>query len=138
MPARGRRDKKSGSQNRNPAGGPAGRPAGAPRSVAELLTRGRAAALLPRKPQAFDWKEFIKQNLGPDLAPRVTSVELRRAGLIVMTDSAVWSARLRFALGEATPEIRRLKPEVSRIEVRVALGRSQPRSAGGSPADNSS
>ncbi len=127
MPARGRRDKKSGSQNRNPAGRIPGRPGGAPRSVAELLTRGRAAALVTQRPQVSDWKDFILQRLAPDLGPRVTSVELRRTALVVLTESAAWAARLRFALGEASAEVRRLKPEVTQVEVRVAPARSPPR-----------
>jgi hypothetical protein len=99
--------------------------------VAELLARGRAAALLTGKPGVFDWKDFIIDRLASDLGPRVTSVELRRTVLVVLTESAAWAARLRFALGEASAEIRRLKPEVTQVEVRVAPSRRPPRHPGG-------
>jgi len=123
MPARGPRNKKSRSQIRDSAT----RAASTPRSIAELLARSRTPGLKGRAPQPFDWVDFLRQalkdELGPEVAPRISSAELRQGGvLVVFADSAAWCARLRFTLADAAPALVARKPEILRIEVRTAPG----------------
>jgi hypothetical protein len=115
MPVGRFRYKKSGSQIR----GPGPRTASRPRSLAELLGRNGLAKSRPESAQPIDWIKFTRNHLPPELAPRVTGAELSRQVLCVRVDSAAWAARLRFALGEAAPEMRREMPQVTRVEVRV-------------------
>ena len=76
----------------------------------------------PKTSQLVDWIQFIQLYLPATLAARVSGAELAGRVLSVRAESAGWAARLRFALGETESEMRRVKPEVLRIEVGVSPG----------------
>jgi hypothetical protein len=64
------------------------------------------------------------EELAADLSSRITAAEYTDGGrLVIYTESAAWCTRLRYALAEALPAIRGRRPEVLRIEVRVAPAR---------------
>jgi hypothetical protein len=121
MPRPKSRNKKTGSQ----MGGPAPRAGSAPRSIGDLLTRSRAPALRRVGTQPFDWIGFLSEELIPDLSSRITTTEWAEGGrLVIYTESAVWCTRLRYALAEALPAIQGRRPEIRRIEVRIAPERA--------------
>jgi len=121
MPRPKSRNKKTGSQIRDPATR-AGSP---PRSIADLLTRSRAPALRRVGPQPFDWMGFLSEELAPDLSSRITTTEWTEGSrLVIYTESAAWCTRLRYALAEALPAIQGRRPEIRRIEVRIAPQRA--------------
>jgi len=116
MPKRRDRNKKSGSQIRARTPGAGSQP----RSVADLLARAGAVTLQKIKSQPFDWADFIRETLPPELTVRLTAAEFADGVLTLFTESAVWSARLRYALADAEATLQGLKPEIRRIAVRVA------------------
>ena len=90
-------------------------------SVKDLL--GRAVPVLSQAAdqtarQAF-WRPWLEARLPPGLPPRITGITERDGSLVVFADSPAWSARLRFALQELTPQIREAQPDISEVTVRV-------------------
>ena len=91
------------------------------RSVKDLLARAvpvlsQAADQTAR--QAF-WRPWLQSHLPPDLPARITGITEREGSLVVFADSSAWSARLRYALQELAPEIRRTQPDIKEVAVRV-------------------
>jgi hypothetical protein len=90
-------------------------------SVKDLL--GRAVPILSQAAdqtarQAF-WRPWLEAHLPPDLPARITGVTERDGSLVVFADSPAWSARLRYALQELTPQLRRAAPQVHEVRVRI-------------------
>jgi hypothetical protein len=90
-------------------------------SVKDLL--GRAVPVLSQAAdqaarQAF-WRPWLEARLPPELPPRITGITEREGSLTVFADSPAWSARLRYALQELTPQIREAQPDVNEVTVRV-------------------
>jgi hypothetical protein len=118
MPNRTGRNKKIGSQIR----GRVARERSRPRSVAELLAAPGSAARPPGGSQAPEWTDVIRGQLPAALGLHVSRAEYVKGALVLFTESAAWSARLRFALAEAGEAIRRLQPQVRKIVIRIAPG----------------
>jgi hypothetical protein len=90
-------------------------------SVKDLLARAvpvlsKAAAQTAR--QAF-WRPWLEARLPPGLPPRITGITQRDGNLVVFADSPAWSARLRYALQELTPQIKATQPDIEEVTVRV-------------------
>ena len=95
-------------------------------SVKDLLARA-----VPILSQAADqtarqtfWRPWLETHLPAELPARITGITERDGSLVVFADSPAWSARLRYALQELTPEIRKAHPAIKAVAVRV-----MPRSA---------
>jgi Dna[CI] antecedent, DciA len=106
----------SASESRHP--GSRSQPA---HSVKDLLARAvpvlsQAADQSAR--QAF-WRPWLEARLPPGLPPRITGITERGGTLVVFADSSAWSARLRYALQELTPQIRDAQPDIEEVAVRV-------------------
>jgi hypothetical protein len=76
----------------------------------------KAAAQTAR--QAF-WRPWLEARLPPELPPKITGITERDGILVVFADSPAWSARLRYALHELTPELRKTQPDIKEVTVRV-------------------
>jgi hypothetical protein len=139
--------KKTGARNATSAGPRAvpaaaapsrGRPLGrrrhAPHSVKQLLgggsLRGAAGALRDlqhTRPQAQEWVGWLRERLPAELAAHLNAVvcralpAMRAAQLVLFADSALWCARLRYALGTLEGQIRAHDAAITSIQVRVRL-----------------
>ncbi|HEV7716218.1 MAG TPA: hypothetical protein VGO53_11515 [Steroidobacteraceae bacterium] len=91
-------------------------------SVKALLSRSSQSALgrvaQQRQSQA-DWREWLRAKLPAALDMHVTGAVERDDSLVIFAESAAWSARLRFAVAEFETEIRREKPAIRSVNVRV-------------------
>ncbi|MGQ0835907.1 MAG: DciA family protein [Gammaproteobacteria bacterium] len=91
-------------------------------SVKGLLGRARNPVLSQisaQKGSQDAWRAWLATRLPEDLAGRVSGVVEREGVLTVFTESAAWSARLRFALAEADADVRARSPGLSRVVVKV-------------------
>jgi len=68
--------------------------------------------------QAF-WRGWLAEHLEPALARRLSGVVERDGALVLFAQSAVWSARLRYAVRDLELQIRATHPDITRITVRV-------------------
>ena len=66
-----------------------------------------------------DWRRWIEERLPAELKAQVTGVVERGDTLAVFTESAAWSARVRYALAEIEPAIRKESPAIRQTVVRV-------------------
>jgi hypothetical protein len=92
-----------------------------PHSVKDLLARSvpvlsQAADQSVR--QAF-WRPWLETHLPPELPARITGISERDGTLVVFADSPAWSARLRYALLELEPQLRRAAPHINEVRVRI-------------------
>ena len=90
-------------------------------SVKDLLARAvpvlsQAADQTAR--QAF-WSPWLQARLPPELRAKITGITEREGNLVVFAESPAWSARLRYALQELIPQIRKAQPDINEVTVRV-------------------
>jgi hypothetical protein len=76
-------------------------------SIADQAARQRA------------WREWLDARFPEPLRARITGVVERDGELVIFTASAGWGVRLRYALAELDGELRRARPEITRVLVRV-------------------
>jgi hypothetical protein len=91
-------------------------------SVKGLLDESRSAVLQrisAQKTAADAWLGWLAERLPKDLSSRISGVVERDRGLTVFTESAAWSARLRFALAEIDKDVREKSPGLTGVTVRV-------------------
>jgi hypothetical protein len=90
-------------------------------SVKDLLQRAHPAlARLSAQAQLEErWRTWLGRNLPVEAAAQVSSVVQRHDTLVIFTHSAVWSARVRFAVAEIETELKRAHPAISAVSVRV-------------------
>jgi hypothetical protein len=93
-----------------------------PDSVKALLGAARGPVLeriSAQKGSQAAWDAWLSAHLPEPLRARISGVLEREGALIVFTESAAWSARLRFALAEVEPDVRAERPDVKRVVVKV-------------------
>jgi hypothetical protein len=91
-------------------------------SVKALLERIPALALTRISDQAArqrEWRTWLEANLAKPVVDHVSGVVERDRTLVVFTESAAWSARLRYAIPELEEKVRASHPQIERVEVRV-------------------
>jgi hypothetical protein len=118
MPNKLRRDKRS--RTRNPATN-VSKPFRRPDSVKDLLdashpTLTRVADQAAR--QRF-WQQWLAQHLPAELTTRLSGIVEREDTLVIFTESAAWSARLRYLMQELEPLIKQTASTIQQISVRV-------------------
>jgi hypothetical protein len=97
----------------------------APKSIHELLDRGsKLRQIVKALPEQKDWSDWLREQLPDELAAHVlTAVPRGNPGapreLVLLADSAVWCARLRYALAALEEQIRARDAAIGRISVRV-------------------
>jgi hypothetical protein len=75
-------------------------------------------------PEQQSWLQWLRGQLASEQARHVVNVVPKDGALIVFTDSAAWSTRLRYALPGLMAEIRRRDAAMLRASVRVHPGGS--------------
>jgi hypothetical protein len=96
-------------------------PAGAPRSLGDIINRkgwlqGLAAAHVAQQ----DWLSWLQGQLPAELRAAAVNVIPKGRELVVMSRSAAWSTRLRYALAAIEKQIRERDPAISKVSVRIA------------------
>jgi len=117
MPKKTQRDKREKHLLRSVTG----RKSARIHSVKELLARatpGMTRITEQAARQQF-WHAWLCRNLPAELAAQITAVSERGGVLTIFAHSAVWSARLRYALAELQAPLRAAAPQLSSISVRV-------------------
>jgi hypothetical protein len=66
-----------------------------------------------------EWRQWLEDKLPAEAVERLSGVVERGDTLVVFTESAVWSARVRYAVAEIEPLIKEECREIQRVEVRV-------------------
>ena len=65
------------------------------------------------------WSEFFARRLPIELTSHLSGIVEREAALVIFAESAVWCARLRFAVAELRADIIAARPTIQHVEVRV-------------------
>jgi hypothetical protein len=118
MPNHTRRNKPRRSQNRAKTPGRS-RPG---HSVKALLEQARSplfGQISAPKGSQDAWQAWLATRLPEPVAGRISGVVEQAGVLTVFTESAVWSARLRLALGEIDADVRARNPGIARVAVKV-------------------
>src|SRR5215475_697572 len=118
MPNKLRRDKRGGTRDLATS---VSKPFRKPHSVKEVL--GRASPALTRlqtqaERQSF-WTRWLSQQLPAELTPRLSGVVERDDTLVIFTESAAWSARLRYLMPELQSGVKQAQPTIHVVSVRV-------------------
>jgi hypothetical protein len=91
-------------------------------SVKALLKHGGGVALARVSQQAaqqMEWRKWLESQLPSEAAAHVSGVVERGDTLVVFTESAAWSARVRYAVAEIEPLIKKKRQEIRQVVVRV-------------------
>jgi hypothetical protein len=68
------------------------------------------------------WRDFFRNRLPKGLPEQIDTLVEDAGTLTVFASSAAWSARLRYALLELEPEMKRESPRLKRCVVKVSRG----------------
>ena len=91
-------------------------------SVKTLLSGKGSVALARVSAQAArqkEWRQWLEEKLPAATVARLSGVVERGDTLVVFTESAAWSARVRFAVLEIEPLIKKEWPGIREVLVRV-------------------
>jgi hypothetical protein len=90
-------------------------------SVKDLLSRriGNLTHITDRPARQSFWNEWLSLRLAAGLPARISGVTERAGTLVIYSDTAAWSARLRYAILELETDIRAQDPAITQIVVRV-------------------
>jgi predicted nucleic acid-binding Zn ribbon protein len=93
-----------------------------PKSINELLSKSSVLRELGHSfaPQE-EWLDWLRKKLPESLATHVNGVELKPGALFVYTDSANWSARVRYAMAELDTGITERNGSALKVSVRQKL-----------------
>ena len=69
--------------------------------------------------QQQQWLEWFQETLPEELRGSIVNVVHKGEELTVLAASAVWSARLRFALEALSPQLKQRAPDIVKVRVRV-------------------
>ena len=65
------------------------------------------------------WRPWLQAHLAADVMAHVCGIVEKDDTLIVFTESAPWSARMRYAVGEIEGTLRHEHPQIRAVTVRV-------------------
>ncbi len=82
---------------------------------AGITTKGIASFNAEQK----RWNSALQAVLTPDLLSKVSGTGFERGMLTVYIESAVWAARLRFALAESLPRLQQSAPDLKGTRLRL-------------------
>jgi hypothetical protein len=102
-----------------------------PLNIRDLLAKSKLAGKeIPQLADEQDfWFDLLRGKLEPALFGAITGIVERDTRLTVMTRSAEWAARLRFALAELWPQLREARATLSACAVRVQPAAAESRRA---------
>ena len=106
--------------------------AAAPRSLADIISsKSLLKQLVSAQGAQQDWLSWLQAQLPEELRAAAVNVIPKDRELVVMSGSAAWSTRLRYALAALEPQIRLRDPMIAKVSVRIApLAGQLPRSPG--------
>lgn len=100
----------------------AANPGRKPFIVKDLLAK--SGLLLKISAQRVDadqqWRDFFRARLPDGMAGQIETLVEDAGTLTVFASSAAWSARLKYALLELEPEMKRASPRLKRCVVKVS------------------
>jgi len=123
MPKKTPQDKKSLLEKRNKSAfrEPGARWRGRAQSLDSIMKKQGWLHDLERQMGAQrQWLDWLAEALPAELRGQLVYAVQRGPELTVLTTSAAWSARVRFALAELEQQIRARQPDIVKITVRVA------------------
>jgi hypothetical protein len=92
-----------------------------PRSLNEIMTgKGWLQNLTAARSAQQEWLAWLREQLPAELRAAAVNVIPKGHELVVMSRSAAWSTRLRYALAAVESRIRERAPQISTLRVRVA------------------
>jgi len=86
------------------------------------LSGGGGAALARVSEQAAlqkQWRKWLEERLPAQTVAHLSGVMERGDTLVIFTESAAWSARMRFAVAEIEGHIRKEWPGIREVVIRV-------------------
>jgi hypothetical protein len=118
MPNKLRRDKRGGTRELATS---VSKPFRKPHSVKEVLGRASPTLtpLLDQAGRQSYWQQWLAQRLPAELTSRLSGVVERDDTLVIFTESAAWSARLRYFLPELQDRVKHAQPTIQQLSVRV-------------------
>ncbi len=92
-----------------------------PDSVKDVLARGNPTLTRVADQVGLQrwWREWLTEHLPGELIPRLSGVVERGATLVIFTESAAWSARLRYVIQDLQAQIKEARPTIQQVSVRV-------------------
>jgi hypothetical protein len=65
------------------------------------------------------WRKWLEEKLPAETLEHLSGLVERGDALVIFTESAAWSARMRFAVAEIEGHIRKEWPGITEVVVRV-------------------
>lgn len=99
-------------------------PAATPRSLGDIIgAQGLLRRLAVAQGAQQDWLAWLREQLPEELRGAVVNAIPKGRELVVMSGSAAWSARLRYAVAALEPQVVQRDPQIAKVSVRVAPGK---------------
>ena len=107
-------------------------PGPAPRSLGDIIrSKGLLKQLVSAQGLQQDWLTWLQGKLPEELRSAALNAIPKGRELVVLSSSAAWSTRLRYALAALEPRIMQRDPTIARVSVRIApLARQAARTSG--------
>lgn len=123
MPKNPIQDKKTAPKRGGRSAGPAPRTRfrAAPQVLGEIMKKqGWIADLQRAQADRQDWLARVSELLPEELRGSLVSVVQRPGQLTILTSSAAWSSRVRYALAALELQLRAERPDIVKVLVRVS------------------
>jgi len=96
-------------------------PAAAPRSLGDIIgSQGLLQRLAGARSAQQDWLGWLRELLPEELQAAIVNAIPKGRELVIMSSSAAWSTRLRYAMVALEPRIMQRDPMIAKVSVRVA------------------
>jgi hypothetical protein len=118
MPKMTPRNKRNGSRIRDTTSSRLSNQTGSVKELLSKLTPGLKRVSDQARRQGF-WRDWMDAHLPLEIRGKLTGVVEREGVLVIFTESAAWSARLRYVIQEMEAQIRAADPKITEVNVRV-------------------
>ncbi len=96
-------------------------PAAVPRSLGDIIgSQGLLQRLAGAQSAQQNWVGWLREQLPEELQAAIVNVIPKGRELVIMSSSAAWSTRLRYAMVALEPRIMQRDPMIAKVSVRVA------------------
>jgi hypothetical protein len=85
-----------------------------------MKKQGWIAGLQRVRADQQDWLARVSELLPEELRGSLVSVSHRQGQLTILTSSAAWSSRVRYALAAVEPQLLAGQPDIVKVLVRVS------------------
>ena len=91
------------------------------RTLAGIMQdQGWLSGLKDLRAEQQEWLKWFEERLPEELRGSIVNVIRKGAELTVLAASAVWSARLRYALDALATQLKERAPDIVKVRVRVS------------------